>query len=97
MLVFEDNTGAAQLVSQVLLKDILATYEFKFELVFVSSCHSEFVGDIFFNAGASHVISIKDSETISDEASIIFAKAFYNALFSNENFTVCKAFKIAKQ
>ena len=85
------------MVSQVLLKDILSTYEFKFELVFVSSCHSEFVGDIFFNAGASHVISIKDSETISDEASIIFAKAFYNALFSNENFTVCKAFKIAKQ
>jgi len=51
--------------------------------VFVSSCHSEFVGEIFFNAGALHVISIKDADTISDETSITFAKVFYNALFSN--------------
>ena len=80
-----------------MLKEIMNAFTFKFRLVFLSSCYSEFVGKIFTNSGAEHVICIKGSETISDTASIVFAKVFYNALFSNASFTICKAFKIAKQ
>lgn len=82
-----------------MLKQILKSYQIKFKLVFVSSCHSEFVGEIFYNkgVGANHVISIKNEETIADETSIIFAKSLYNALFMNPDFTICKAYKVAIQ
>ena len=80
-----------------MIKDIMKTYEFNFKLVFVSSCYSEFVGDIFKNSGAEHVICIKEGETISDTASIIIAKVFYQALFTSPDATICRAFKIAKQ
>jgi hypothetical protein len=41
------------------------------------------------------VICIKRGEKISDEASIMFTRAFYHALFS-QTVSVCQAFKIAK-
>ena len=95
-LVFEDKNGWAELVSEKILSELLKQCKTEIELVFVSSCHSEFVGDIFFNAGINHVIWIKESETISDEASIIFAKAFYQALFSLHSYSIWNAFDAAK-
>jgi hypothetical protein len=65
------------------------------EFVFVASCYSQFAGQIFHQAGAKHVICIKENYQISDDASIIFTKVFYKALFSS-NKTVCEAFNIAK-
>ncbi len=65
------------------------------EFVFVASCHSQFAGQIFHQAGAKHVICVKENYQISDDASIIFTKVFYKALFSS-NKTVCEAFNIAK-
>lgn len=90
-MVFEDLTGVAQLIGNEMFKNILKNYKIKFKLVFVSSCHSEFVGEIFYNKGqgANHVICIKNEETISDEMSIVFAKTLYNALFMNPKFTIC--------
>ena len=65
------------------------------EFVFVASCHSQFAGKIFHQAGAKHVICVTEDAKISDEASIIFSRTFYKALFS-ETKTVCEAFAIAK-
>jgi ATP-dependent Clp protease ATP-binding subunit ClpA len=62
----------------------------------VASCHSEFAGQIFHNAGAKHVICIREDQPISDDAAICFAKVFYNALFSSSK-TVCEAFYIAQR
>lgn len=88
LLVFEDKNGCADLVSERMLKDILKECKNEIELVFVSSCHSEFIGDIFFNAGIDHVVCILESETISDDASIVFGKAFYQALYTINGYSI---------
>lgn len=80
-----------------MLKEILEKCKNEIELAFVSSCHSEFIGDIFFNAGIDHVICIMESEKISDDASIVFGKAFYQALYTLNGYTICDAFNAAKQ
>jgi len=87
-LIIEDEEGAAQYISEKQLKQLLEESGTKLEFVFVASCYSEFAGDIFYNAGAKHVICVRKGVKISDEASILFTKAFYNALFS-ERVTVC--------
>ena len=96
-LIFETRKGYAELVSEKMLADLLKQCKTEIELVFVSSCHSELIGHIFFNAGVSHVICIKEEEKISDEASITFAKAFYQSLFTINNKSIWDAFKAAKQ
>ena len=80
-----------------MLKDVLSKCKNEIELVFVSSCHSEFIGDIFFNAGIDHVVCIMESEKISDEASIVFGRAFYQALYTLNHYTIWDAFKAAKE
>ena len=95
-LVFENKVGWAELVSEKMLGELLKQCKTDIDLVFVSSCHSEWVGDIFFNAGINHVVWIRESDTISDNASIIFAKAFYQALFSINSYSICDAFEAAK-
>jgi len=87
-LVFEDEVGCARYVSEKCLSQLLEASGTKLEFVFVASCHSQFAGEIFHNAGAKHVICIKRGEKISDDASILFTKAFYHALFS-QTVSVC--------
>ena len=66
------------------------------EVVFVSSCHSEFAGNIFYKAGAHHVICINTSDTVLDKASLRFSKVFYETVFMKK-YSVCEAFNIAKE
>ena len=47
----------------------------------VATCHSEFVGRIFLEAGAEHVVCIKSSDEVADEAVLHFTSTFYSALF----------------
>eukprot|EP00826_Nyctotherus_ovalis_P058231 TRINITY_DN798_c0_g1_i2.p1 TRINITY_DN798_c0_g1~~TRINITY_DN798_c0_g1_i2.p1 ORF type:complete len:1311 (-),score=269.74 TRINITY_DN798_c0_g1_i2:1305-5237(-) len=94
-LVFEDENGKAQYVSCQVLKKILRTCSRQPEFVFVSSCHSRLVGDVFKSAGARHVICVKRSEKVMDEVAILFAQEFYKAFFS-PNGTVCTAFEVAR-
>ena len=93
MLLFEDSKWCGVLVSEKNLKNILECCRTDIKCVVVLSCHSEFIGDIFFNAGIPHVVCIKEQEKISDNASIIFASAFYKLLFGGN---ICKAFEGAK-
>ena len=46
--------------------------ECELEFVVVATCHSEFVGKIFQEAGAKHVICITQSEEVEDDAIITF-------------------------
>ena len=50
--------------------------------MFVASCYSEFAGKIFLNAGAKHVICIREGQRIADEAVITFSRDFYSIVFS---------------
>ena len=56
-------------------------FSYNYEVVFVSSCHSEFASNIFLESGARHVICIETTETISDKASLRFSQVFYETLF----------------
>jgi len=94
-LLFETDEGDSQLVSRTQLKKLIDTTGAKLDFVFVASCHSEFVGRIFLEAGAKHVICIDQKNEVDDNAVITFTDAFYDAVFSNEA-NICKAFMNAQ-
>ena len=96
MLLFEDSKWWGVLLSEKNLKSILERWRTDIKLVVVLSCHSEFIGNIFYNAGIPHVVWIQEKEKISDAASIIFASAFYKLLFGGNSCNICQAFEGAK-
>jgi len=68
-LVFEDEkcTGEADFISQKELKDYVKYCNaHRLDFVFVASCHSEFAGKIFRDAGAKHVICVAYEYTVED-------------------------------
>lgn len=89
-LVFEDDRGKAHYVSCMELKKILGSLNKQPELVFVSSCHSRLVGEVFRAAGAKHVVCVKRSEQMLTRVAQLFSKNFYTAFFSCNS--VCKAY-----
>ena len=99
-LLFEDKLGRAEVVSCDFLTEIInKSYsgDNKLEFVFVASCHSEVVGEVFLNAGASHVLCVKREERISDGICNEFTQLFYSLLFNKRNLTICEAFEFAKK
>ena len=65
------------------------------QFVVVATCHSEFVGRIFLEAGAKHVICIKQSEEVEDDAVITFTDHFY-AMLLEHKMKICDAFEQAQ-
>jgi hypothetical protein len=53
-------------VTASMLTDFLKESVDSLKLVFVASCHSESAGKVFSEAGASHVICIRDEYQILD-------------------------------
>lgn len=96
VLLLEDSIGKTNYYFEKELEDLVKVRENKFEVVFVSSCHSEFAGKVFLNAGAKHVICIRQSEKISDAASLKFSSVFYENLFG-KGMSVCDAYITSKQ
>lgn len=96
MLLLEDDHGMSNYLFERDLKSMINMMDAKFEVVFIASCHSEFAGHVFHNAGARHVICIRGSEKISDEATLKFAQIFYEMLFVKQ-YSPCKAFEITKE
>ena len=94
-LVFEKEDASAHFVSQQKLKDLFEMHVSSLKFVFIATCHSEFAGEIFHNAGVDHVICVKQGNTIMDDAAIFFARKFYQTLF-REKYTICDSFKMAK-
>ena len=95
ILLLEDWNGKSHYFFEEDLKTLVDISKNKFEVVFVSSCHSEFAGKVFLNAGAKHVVCIRGSEKISDKASLLFSKVFYETLFGKK-YNVCDSFATAK-
>ena len=73
-LIFEDQFGGADFVSCMTLSKLLNKLKNKLQFAFVASCHSKFLGEVFLNAGALHVICVKREEKILDKACQIFTK-----------------------
>lgn len=96
ILLLEDEQGMSDYFFEEDLKYMVKMSKNPFEVVFVSSCYSQFAGEVFLNAGAKHVICIRAGERISDKASLRFSKVFYDTLFV-KNYNVCTAFDIAKE
>jgi hypothetical protein len=90
-LLFETDDGDSQLVSRNQLKQLMEKTQAELDFVFVASCHSEFVGRIFLEAGVKHVICIDYNFEVEDDAVMTFTDAFYDAVFSNK-MCICQAF-----
>ena len=73
------------------LKDLPTNLQF----VYVASCHSEKVGEIFLKIGVPHLICINQNQTILDKAAVDFSKYFYNEVFDKYS-TICEAYLNAK-
>lgn len=67
-LLFENERGESVNVTVAGLTELLQEGVNSLKLVFVASCHSESAGKVFAEAGASHVICIRDEYQILDEA-----------------------------
>ena len=92
-LLLETEDGGGNLVSTQTLKQMV-TKNYKhhsLQLVVVATCHSEFVGEIFQEAGAQHVICIHKDFEVVDDAIITFTDSFYGLLFEQK--TICDAFE----
>ena len=76
------------------LQKMIKKNKCELQFVVVATCHSEFVGRIFMEAGAKHVICIKQSEEVEDDAVITFTDHFYGMLFE-QNMKICDAFEQA--
>lgn len=57
-LLMETSEGDSQLVSRKQLQQLIKSTGTVLTFVFIATCHSEFVGKIFLEAGALHVIYI---------------------------------------
>lgn len=100
ILLFEDKLGRAEAVSCDLLTEIISksySGKNKLEFVFVASCHSEVVGEVFLEAGASHVLCVKREERIRDQICTDFTELFYSLLLNGKNYTICEAFEMTKK
>jgi hypothetical protein len=78
------------------LSELLLSQRTLLKLVFVASCHSESAGRVFFEAGATHVICVRDEYKILDEACHEFVKVFYLTCI-NTSASICEAFEFAKK
>jgi len=61
-LILETSEGDGKLVSRQKLQYLISAACCKLEFVVVATCHSEFVGRIFLEAGAEHVICIRKQD-----------------------------------
>ena len=96
ILLLENESGMSDYYYKNELKMLLEIWKYNFEVVFVSSCHSQFAGQVFLESGAKHVICIKQDEKILDKASLLFSKVFYETLFTKK-YSVCDAYKTARK
>jgi hypothetical protein len=76
----ETPEGDSQLVSRQQLKSLIQSTGTQLSFVFIATCHSEFVGRIFLEAGARHVICIDQQAEVLDEAIISFTDTFYDMI-----------------
>ena len=93
-LLFETGYGAGELISSKDLREHVTKSPHVIDLVFVAACQSEDIGKIFQECGARHVVCVKKTRSVLDDAAIKFTKTFYSCIF--KGFPICTAFDLAK-
>jgi hypothetical protein len=76
-LVLEDGEGAEKLVSTFALSDLFKNFSDQVECVLLNACYSEQQADVIKD-DINYVIGM--SQAIKDDAAIVFARGFYQAL-----------------
>lgn len=99
-LEVEDKFGNAVKLSTAKIKEAIEKgYASKkhggLQLVFVSTCHSEWVARSFCDAGVPHAVAVHSEVLILDKMATKFASAFYEALLAQHN-SVEEAFRNSK-
>ena len=100
-LSFEDGRGGLQVLETDNLRRLCEAGKkalngtSSLEFVFVSACHSKFVGEAFAAAGVPHVVCVNVSSSLLDKAAHVFTRAFYLSLAMGD--TVQNAFDIANR
>ena len=95
-LVMEDENCMAKYLHAEELKGLVQGACEKLDFVFMATCHSQVVAELFLEAGAQHVIGIKQSEAISDQAVLTFTESFYEHLFKEKS-KIYSCFEAAKR
>jgi len=93
-----ENRGELKEIPQSKLSEILKSYSKKLkkiELVFASTCYSQFMGNLFLENGVKNVICIQGMTPISDKAALQFSENLYNELIKGN--TIQEAFNKAQQ
>ena len=91
-LKFEDK-GKNQNITIKELDNVLSSLEDNLkniDLVFLSSCYSQYSGKLFHKHGVKNVIYIKKNCEVSNKVSLVFANSFYQKLI--ECYNIKKAF-----
>ena len=95
-LSMEDGRGNAHFVRVPALKKLLQAGSLaSLRFVFVSACFSEAAAQAFVDAGVPHVIAVRLTTRVSDNAAHAFTRAFYLALAVGK--TIREAFDIGVQ
>lgn len=94
-IAFEDERGALEMVDSEALKRMVSAVDDGLLVVFISACHSEWVGSAFVDAGVPHAVCCLVNERLQDAAAIEFTRNFYRALACQNS--LLKAFNMAKQ
>ena len=96
--LFLEEKGVLHPVHQSELKKILSSVSEQLKninLVFVSTCFSETLGELFLEYGIKNVIYIQGKTFISDKAAVQFSHIFYDELIKGR--TIEDAFNITKR
>ena len=93
-----ENKGELKQIPQSRLSKILKSFSEKLkniDLVFASTCHSQFLGNLFLENGVKNVICIQGMTPISDKAALQFSENLYNEIIKGN--TIQEAFNKAQQ
>jgi len=93
-----ENRGELNEIPQSRLTQILKTYSKqlkKINLVFASTCHSQFLGNLFLENGVKNVICIQGMTPIAEKAALQFSENLFNEIIKGN--TIQEAFFKAQQ
>ena len=92
-----ENKGVLIEITEEKIRSILSNEErlCNIDLVFISACHSEYLGNIFFECGVKNVICVNKMTKISDYAAQVFSSTIYQFLVNGDS--VCDAFDKSKK
>jgi len=94
-LAFEDEKGGLDMINSEALKRMMSAVDDGLLVVFISACHSQWVGEAFVDAGVPHAVCCLVNERLQDAAAIEFTRNFYRALACQNS--LLKAFNMAQQ